>query len=160
MPFTPFHIGYALLIGLILLKNLDIFVFFIASVIIDIEPFMVLVMGLDYPLHGFFHSFLGGSIVAVFLIFLMSVLLKKYSFFNFVNSENYIISSKKVWFASFFGIYLHIFFDSILYLDIKPFSPLSYNPFYGVVSMSNIYLVCTISLILGLCLFLYKRYLV
>jgi hypothetical protein len=67
MPFTPFHLGPALLLGLLLLRFIDFPTFLIANVIVDVEPLLVLVFGLDYPLHGFFHSFLGGAIVALVL---------------------------------------------------------------------------------------------
>ena len=64
MPFTPFHWGPGLLIGLSLFSIFDLPALLIASVITDIEPFSVLMLNLSYPLHGFFHSFLGGSIFA------------------------------------------------------------------------------------------------
>ena len=65
MPVTPLHLGPSLWIGLILFKFLDFMSFLLASVIVDVEPFLVMFFGLRYPLHGFFHSFVGGSIVAI-----------------------------------------------------------------------------------------------
>jgi hypothetical protein len=35
------------------------------------EPFFVILLGLDYPLHGFFHSLLGGGLVAIALFLVM-----------------------------------------------------------------------------------------
>ncbi len=67
MPFTPFHLGPALLFGLVLFSYLDFPTFMVANVIVDIEPFMIIALGLDLPLHGFFHSFLGGVIVSLLL---------------------------------------------------------------------------------------------
>ncbi|NOQ38614.1 hypothetical protein GQ472_07065, partial [archaeon] len=64
MPFTPFHLGPALFLGLVFFRYLNLPAFLIANVIVDVEPFVVLLFGLDYPLHGFFHSFLGGSLIA------------------------------------------------------------------------------------------------
>ncbi|MFW9990322.1 MAG: hypothetical protein ACFFC3_16900, partial [Candidatus Odinarchaeota archaeon] len=63
MPFTPYHLGPGLFIGLLFLSFIDFPTFLIASVIVDIEPFFVLYFNLDYPYHGFFHSFLGGTII-------------------------------------------------------------------------------------------------
>jgi len=60
-------LGPALLIGLILFNYLDFPTFLIANIIIDIEPLTVLLMGLDSPLHGFFHSFIGGTIASIIL---------------------------------------------------------------------------------------------
>jgi len=39
----------------------------IASVIVDIEPFFVLFFNMPYPLHGFLHTFLGSSILAILI---------------------------------------------------------------------------------------------
>jgi len=62
MPFTPYHLGPSSWIGLILFKILDFPTLLVASVVIDIEPFCVFVFNAPWPLHGFLHSFLGGSI--------------------------------------------------------------------------------------------------
>jgi hypothetical protein len=67
MPFTSYHLGPGLMVGLLFLNFIDFPTFLVASVIVDIEPFIVLFFNLDYPLHGFFHSFLGGTIVALLL---------------------------------------------------------------------------------------------
>jgi hypothetical protein len=65
MPFTPFHFGPALLLGLALFTVFDLPTLLIASVIPDIEPFYVMYFNVyGYPLHGFFHSYLGASILA------------------------------------------------------------------------------------------------
>jgi hypothetical protein len=71
MPLTPFHLGPGLFIPLLLLNIMDLPTFLIASVIMDIEPILVLSLALQYPLHGFLHTFLGGSIVALVLIVVM-----------------------------------------------------------------------------------------
>ncbi|MGQ9623978.1 MAG: hypothetical protein ACUVT9_01250 [Candidatus Bathycorpusculaceae bacterium] len=64
MPFTPFHLGPALLLGLALFAVFDLPALLIASVIPDIEPFYVMYFNVSgYPLHGFFHSYLGASIL-------------------------------------------------------------------------------------------------
>jgi len=62
MPFTLFHLGP----GLLLLTYVDFPTFLVASVIVDIEPFLVLTLDLNYPLHGFLHPFLGGEVLSVF----------------------------------------------------------------------------------------------
>jgi len=71
MPFTPYHLGPALLFGLLFLSVINFPAFLVANVIVDIEPFLVLTLNLNYPLHGFFHSFLGGTLVAVLLALMM-----------------------------------------------------------------------------------------
>jgi len=72
MPLTSYHLGSGLMIGLLFLNFIDFPTFLIASITVDIEPFIVLFFNLDYPLHGFFYSFLGGTIVALLLTVVMS----------------------------------------------------------------------------------------
>src|SRR3990170_4096352 len=67
MPFTPFHFGPALGIGLPLRKWIHAPTFMVASVILDVEPFLVLFLGLNYPLHGYLHTFLFASLVGLVL---------------------------------------------------------------------------------------------
>ncbi|MFX0026832.1 MAG: hypothetical protein ACFE8M_10485 [Candidatus Hermodarchaeota archaeon] len=130
MPITPYHFGPGLLIGLLFLSFIDFPTFLIASVMLDIEPLLVLVFNLDYPLHGFFHSFLGGTIIALILTVIMVKIRKIFtpimSFFKIEQN----ISFKKILLASLFGIYIHILLDSPIYTDIQPFFPLDFNPFY------------------------------
>jgi len=127
MPFTPYHFGPGLLIGLLFLSFIDFPTFLIASVIVDIEPFLVLFFNLNYPLHGFFHSFLGGFIIAFILTMIMTKIRELFtpimSFFK-IQQE---ISFKKIFLASLLGIYIHILLDSPLYTDIRPFFPLDFN---------------------------------
>ena len=60
MPFTPFHLGPALGFGLPLRRYIHLPTFIVANVVIDLEPFFVIVLGLmgKYPLHGYLHTFI------------------------------------------------------------------------------------------------------
>ncbi len=141
MPFTPFHFGPALFFGTVLRINIPTIL--IASVVLDAEPLLVLIFNLNMPLHGFFHTFLGSSFIAAVL----SVFMK-----NLLKNEK----ASKIAASSFLGVYLHIIFDSPLYMDIKPFYPLNSNPFYGIASMSSIYILCVLFFAAGVLLYLYK----
>ncbi len=138
MPFTPYHLGPGLFIGLVFLKFLDFPTVLIASVIIDIEPLLVLVFNLNYPLHGFFHSFLGGTIAAVLLAGIMRVIRKYFTpvmtFFKLDQDT----SNRRILVSSLLGVYIHILLDSRMYTDIKPLFPLSFNPFYRSTSLPGL----------------------
>jgi len=137
MPLTPYHFGPGLFIGLLFLSFIDFPTFLIASIIVDIEPFLVLFFNLNYPLHGFFHSFLGGTIIALVLTAIMSKIRKFFTpLMTFFKIEQE-ISFKKILFASLLGIYIHILFDSPIYTDIRPFFPLDFNPFYRITSLAR-----------------------
>ncbi|MFX1419234.1 MAG: hypothetical protein ACFE9N_09975 [Promethearchaeota archaeon] len=132
MPFTPYHLGPSLLFGLLLLSLIDFPTFLIASVIVDIEPLLIFFFNLKFPLHGFFHSFVGGTIIALILTVIMTKTRKFFtpimSFFKIEQD----FSFKKILSASVLGIYIHILLDSPLYTDIKPFFPFDFNPLYSI----------------------------
>lgn len=158
MPFTPFHLGPALFFGLLLFGFIDLPSFLIANVIVDLEPLLVVFLGLDYPLHGFFHSFAGGTIIAIILAFLMfrlsSVTKKAMKFFRLEQE----VTLKRVMTASLAGVYFHILLDSPLYPDIKPLYPLELNPFFSsdMAISIYIYMFCIFSLLLGLMIYIIR----
>ncbi|XOA43065.1 MAG: metal-dependent hydrolase [Candidatus Nealsonbacteria bacterium] len=150
MPLTPFHWGPSSWIGLLLFKILDFPTLLIASVIVDIEPFCVLFLNLNYPLHGFFHSFLGGSILAVLaaiILYLLKGKIKKIMAIFKIPQDS---SFKKILWTSFFGVYFHLLLDSFLYKEMNPFYPLENNPFFGLFSLQQIYLFCALSFLVGI----------
>ena len=151
MPFTPFHFGPALLFAT-LFGYLDFLTFMIANVIVDFEPFLVLRFDLDlrygYPLHGFFHTFIGGSLVALALVEVMARVYKHLGRGTDI---------KKLRITALSGVWLHIGLDSFLYTDIKPFFPLSWNPFYGLLSAFEVYGFCIGAFLLGVPLYLLRK---
>jgi len=151
MPFTPFHLGPALLFGLLFLGYVDFPPFLVASVIVDIEPFVVLTLNLDYPLHGFLHSFLGGTILAFLLAAAMSKVRSALSLLMSFFKLEQKLSFKSVLSAALFGVYLHILLDSPLYPDIRPFYPFDFNPFLSnsMFIGFEVYTLCTLSFIGG-----------
>jgi membrane-bound metal-dependent hydrolase YbcI (DUF457 family) len=160
MPFTPFHIGPALLLGLAFSQFFDLPALLIASVIPDLEPLYVMHFNISgYPLHGFFHSYLGASILALFVaaIFypLRGLFGKVMTFFRIPRKT----SLKKILLTSFVGVYSHVFLDSFLYGEMMPFYPLQGNPFINILvhyQYSIIYGFCSLSFLLGIIAYLIR----
>ena len=50
MPFTPYHLGPRLFVGLLFLGFIDFPTFIVANVIVGGEPFLVLTLSMNYPL--------------------------------------------------------------------------------------------------------------
>lgn len=149
MPFTPFHLGPGLLFGLLLLSYVDFPTFLLANVIVDIEPFLVLSLNLNYPLHGFLHSFLGGTIISFLFAIVMNrirhIFSPLMSYFKLAQTPSF----KSILSASLSGVYLHIILDSFLYSDIRPFYPFHFNPLLrnGMSIGFKIYGFCILSFI-------------
>ncbi len=154
MPFTPYHFGPSGFVGLALRKWLDVPVFVLANVVVDLEPLAVILLDLNYPLHGYVHTFLGGTVVALFwgliayrgrsiLQWLMKLLHVSYET-NFC----------KMLLSAIGGIWFHILLDSFCWEDTRPFWPLNTNPFANVITAETIYLLCTISFIPAVILYI------
>lgn len=153
MPFTPYHFGPSALIGLPLKRWIDIPVFVLASVVLDFEPGAVMFFRLDYPLHGYFHTFLFGGILgliwglAAYLLKPVFVLLMR------IFGLSYQPTLFKMMLSGLFGTWLHILFDAVLYKDMNPFWPMVGNPLHAVVRYQTVFLICEVSLIAALVIY-------
>jgi membrane-bound metal-dependent hydrolase YbcI (DUF457 family) len=163
MPFTPLHLGPALFFGVVLLRYIDLPTFLVANVIVDVEPLVILTLGLHrmngpgLPLHGLLHTFLGGTFVAL----LLALVMMKMS--GFTASLTRLIgleqrpSPRNIYAAALSGVYLHILLDSRLYTDMRPFYPFSYNPFLdGMSAAFEIWWFCVITGLLGVALLIVR----
>jgi endonuclease YncB( thermonuclease family)/membrane-bound metal-dependent hydrolase YbcI (DUF457 family) len=149
MPYTPFHWGPSSWLGLLLFRYLNFAAFLMASVIIDIEPFCVLVFKLNYPLHGYLHSYFGSSLIAIVLSVILVPSLKLINKVMRWAGLDQQSSYKTILISCLLGVYSHVFLDSFLYTDIKPFLPFAANPFYKLISSSAMYLFCSVSFLVG-----------
>lgn len=145
IPYSHYHFGPSGLIGLLLLKWVDFPTLMIASVIIDIEGISVLVFNLSYPVHGYFHSFLGASLAALLLILMMKYLRKYLTPIMAVFKVEQEITLRSISFGAFLGTFSHVFLDALLYGEMNPFFPLLGNPFVIVSYFTRFYMLtfCT-----------------
>lgn len=142
MPFTPYHLGPALLAGVALFPFIDFVAILVASVILDIEPMLVLFLNLSGPLHGVSHTYLAATLVSfaitgVFWLF-RNELTAIASLFGVVQEPRKL----GLLAASLFGTYSHVFLDSFLYAEMNPFFPVLGNPFLGLITSAAIYQFC------------------
>jgi len=160
MPFTPLHLGPALAISLPLRRYIHVPTFIIANVIVDVEPLLVLVLGLNYPLHGYLHTFLAACLAGLLLAFVTYFMDRYFSNLwgkllltnGHYNLRSYVI-------AGISGSLIHVLLDSPLYSDIRPFYPLSINPLYMPEYLTwvtmLVYDLCVCMLIIGLTYYYY-----
>ncbi|MFX1296341.1 MAG: hydrolase [Promethearchaeota archaeon] len=142
MPFTPFHFGPNASIIISLHKYLDVPVFLFVNIIIDCEAFLVIIFGLNYPLHGYCHTFLIGSFLGI-LCGLVAYFARNI-FQLFMNSLHFPYKPNfyKMISSGGLGACFHILLNAPLYSDIKPFFSFDFNPIFGIISSSIIYLIC------------------
>jgi membrane-bound metal-dependent hydrolase YbcI (DUF457 family) len=114
---------------------------------------------MDYPLHGYAHTFLFGGF--------LGLLWGGFSYYNlgtiFLDIMkslyiSYSVSLKRMLISGILGVWFHIITDSILYSDIKPFYPFSFNPMYGLIGIEKLYLICLLLFIPVLIMLLIMRH--
>jgi len=152
LPFTPFHLGPALAIGLPLRKIIHTPTFIIANLIIDIEPFTVMILRLRYPLHGYLHTFISAIIVGILLGYFMYKLEKLLHelYDELLLTPIYHRNLKPYIIAGTTGTVIHVLLDSPMYYDIKPFCPLTINPLFNPELTIIIYELCGLMFIAGI----------
>jgi hypothetical protein len=155
MPFTPFHLGPALGFGLPLRNYMHLPTFILANVILDVEPFLVLFFGLNYPLHGYLHTFLLAFFVGLALGYVMFLLERIFHplYRIFLLESRNKLSLKSFFAAGVSGTMLHALLDSPLYGEMQPFFPLTINPLYNPALSLEIYCFCVWMGILGIIMY-------
>lgn len=156
MPFTPFHFGPAACISLPLKRWLDTPAFLLVNVAIDIEPLLVMVFSLNYPVHGYAHTLIGATIIGLLCGWLLYA--RRSYITRIMNALrlDYQPTLKQALMSGVLGGWFHIYLDSQLYPEIKPFFPLTYNPFLGVIDDMRMYNFCAICFIPALAIYLYR----
>jgi len=158
MPLTPFHLGPALALALVLIWFVDLPALLLGSVAPDIEAAAAMMWFRDwpFPIHGFLHSFVGGTLLSLVLsaaIFPIRKHLETPLRFLKLDQKR---SFPRIFAGALIGVYSHILLDAPLYTDIKPFWPLDLNPFLseGMSRGFEIYGFCVTSLIVAFAIYL------
>ncbi len=138
MPFTPYHFGPSAFIGLALRKYIDVPVFVLANVIVDIEVFFYP----RWPVHRYFHTLLIGAAVGVIWG------LAAYPFRNLFKKVMQILripyetSFWKMIVSGIFGVWLHAITDGIYHYDVRMFWPSKARPLWRLVSEGQVKTIC------------------
>ncbi len=156
MPFTALHLGPALLVALLVYPLLDTPTLLVASIVIDLEPLLVILLSLPQPLHGTYHSLTVstpiGVAVAVFMYLIRgftSRYMERLRLPQIDDVRGYLA-------ASLIGVWGHVLLDSFLYSDMSLIYPWQWNPLQGLVSYGLIFNVCLISFPLAVIVYLLR----
>lgn len=128
----------------------------IASVILDIEPIAIIILGLPVPFHGFLHTYLGATIIAGVLSIAIYPFRSHLNEFVSLLGLHQESSLRHIIPASFIGNYIHVFLDSFIYSDMNPFYPFIGNPFLGMWPTSFVYSICIQLGLLGFGLYIIR----
>jgi len=154
MPFTPYHLGPALLIALILYPLVDIPTFLIANIVLDLEPLTIILTNSELDLHGRFHSLTLGTVIG-FILALLVITFRKYGKKIKIETKlDHSSTIQKTIISSVSGIWIHVLLDSFIYTDLNLLYPLEFNPFQGLIQLSTIQKFCLISFPLSIMAYL------
>ena len=123
MPFTPYHFGPSGFFGLVFRKWIDIPVFVLANVIVDVEVLVIMLFRLGYPIHRYCHTFLIGAAVGALwgvAVYPLRHLFKKImQLFRMPYHTNL----RKMVISGILGVWLHVLIDATYHFDVKMFWP-------------------------------------
>jgi membrane-bound metal-dependent hydrolase YbcI (DUF457 family) len=156
MPFTPFHVGPALLISMLLYPYLDIPTFIIASVVLDVEPLAVIILDLPQPLHGPFHSLVVSPVAAIALALVMYGLRRYTKPITVGRALPQNPSFRDLLRTAVLGVWSHVILDAFLYSDLRLFYPVAWNPLLGLVSQSTIMTWCSAAFLVGILVYVVR----
>lgn len=150
MPVTPFHFGPGAALHAIAPRHVSFIAFCGANVLIDVEP-LTYMLRHEYPLHRFFHTFAGASLVwpATILVFLLAQRSAEVvPIPNIFNWKSLTVS--RVGIGAALGAYTHIVFDGLMHRDMHPLAPFSdENPLLGLVPLAWLHWFCIVAGIMG-----------
>ena len=137
MPFTPYHFGPSGFIGLTLRKWLDVPVFVLANVIVDIEVLFYR----HWPVHRYVHTLLIGAIAGA--VWGVAAYPLRHFFKKIMNILHvpYRTNFWKMLISGTLGVWLHVVIDAIYHWDVRVFWPSEAKPLWRLISQGQVKLV-------------------
>ena len=158
MPFTPFHMGAALVIKPAARRHFSLFAVGTAQIVMDIEPLLGMLLGWG-RLHGWTHTVLGALLLAPVAVGVTWLLYPPIA--RWWNGHMQIhrwqwlcmplpLVARAVWVGALVGTLSHVLLDALIHHDLTPLAPLSAtNPVLGWVQHDNVYQGCAIAGAIG-----------
>jgi len=142
LPFTPYHFGPSGFVALTLRRWIDIPVFILANVIVDIEVLIAAILGLGYPIHRYAHTLLIGAVVGAVW---GALAYKAKPAFEWAMQQLRIPYKTNFWkmvISGVLGVWLHVFIDAIYHGDVRIFWPSRAIPLFRLISRGQLKVVC------------------
>ncbi|MHC4111718.1 MAG: hypothetical protein ACYSUY_11625 [Planctomycetota bacterium] len=154
MPFTPYHFGPSGLIGLTLRKWLDVPVFVLANVIVDLEVMVIYFLGVGWPIHRYIHTLLIGAAAGMIWALVAWQMRNVFKKIMHILCIHYQTSFLKMLVSGILGVWLHVIIDSIYHWDVRVFWPSKVKPLYKLVTTQQVEMICAILFIWALILYI------
>lgn len=157
MPFTPYHFGINALPALATQNKLDLSALVLVNVIIDVEPLLVLALDLDYPLHGYAHTLIGGATLGLALGLVLyaarSVINSSYRLQGLKQSK----SARSFVQGGIVGGLLHVALDALIYEPMFPLWPLERNYLHAGITYNSMVGLCALGAVTAIIMYARRR---
>ncbi|MBI4695240.1 MAG: hypothetical protein HY749_14575 [Gammaproteobacteria bacterium] len=148
MPFTPLHFGPGAALHSVAPARVSFLAFCAANILVDVEPLYYMLTE-QYPIHRFFHTYVGVSIVIVLTVALFVVLPHPARLPNVFGWKD--LRPGQIALGALLGGFSHIVLDSVMHEDIRPLAPFSAaNVLYQRVSIDTLHVLCLAAGAVGL----------
>ncbi len=167
MPVTPLHLGPGQQLKSLRQGWFSMVIFTWTQLLMDLQPILVVLTGKG-ELHGFSHSYVGASIIAIIAAYTGKWIY--YWIYLFVDKD-FTDYQKKIFnvpakltlaigtSSAFIGSFSHVLIDSIMHADMQPFYPLDIeNQVLLLVSIEILHRICVYAGLTGALVFFGVRY--
>ena len=142
MPFTPYHFGPSAFAGLMLRKWIDLPVFVLVNIIVDLEVLVINLLGIGWPIHRYVHTLLigaaAGLLWGVAAYPLRGIFKKIMRFFRLPYRTSFL----KMLISGVLGIWFHALIDAIYHWDVRLFWPKNARPLFALISQRQVEAMC------------------
>ena len=166
MPFTTFHLIAGISVKSVFPRYFSFSTFAFSNIFIDSEVLYFLIIT-GVPYHRFFHTFIGASLIAIFVVILCKPIceyclriwnktfkMEKFTFFK----TDLKITRFAAWSGALIGAYSQLILDSIMHSDISVFFPLTeYNGLHRIISVESLHDLCFMLFFIGIVIFVLKK---
>ncbi len=134
MPITPYHFGPSGFIGLLFRRWLDLPVFVLANVAVDVEVGTIVLLQLGPPVHRYAHTLLGGALVGIMWGLLALPLRPLFASLMRLLRLPYETSLTKAVLSGILGVWLHVLIDGIYHCDVRLMWPADTTALWPITS--------------------------
>ena len=142
MPYMPYHFGPSTLVGLVFKKYIDIPVFVLVNVAVDLEVLVITLFKFGWPPHRYFHTLLIGTAVGAAFGAVAYVAKPVFDLAMRLLKVPYQTGFLKMIISGVLGVWLHVIIDAIYHWQLWIFWPSRANPLYGLISRGQIEAIC------------------
>jgi len=142
MPYTPYHFGPSGFVGLVFKKYIDIPVFVLANVVVDVEVLIIGLLGLGWPVHRYAHTLLIGAVVGAVWALVAYPMRRLFKKIMTILRLPYQTSLRKMLISGILGAWFHVLIDSVYHYDVRLFWPSRVKPLYELLTKQQVKTLC------------------